>query len=142
MKKRKPFVIIIYIVILALAFGLVLSLFNWGDDLTYSEVTTLLRDGKHYEFPTREMNIDGKKIYKTTLRLQEDDVFIAMSDGCPHAGMGGRYNFGWRREEIADYMQTLVAGGYTARHMGYSPSYTTGNLAAKAAILAMEKEVR
>ena len=34
------------------------------------------------------------------------------------------------------------AGGYTARHMGYSPSYTTGNLAAKAAILAMEKEVK
>ncbi len=32
------------------------------------------------------------------------------------------------------------AGGYTVRHMGYSPSYTTGNLAAKAAILAMDKE--
>lgn len=32
------------------------------------------------------------------------------------------------------------AGGYTTRHMGYSPSYTTGDLAAKAAILAMSKE--
>jgi hypothetical protein len=26
--------------------------------------------------------------------------------------------------------------------MGYSPSYTTGDMAAKAAILAMEKEVK
>ena len=34
------------------------------------------------------------------------------------------------------------AGGYSVRHMGYSPSYTTGNLAAKAAILAMEKEAK
>ena len=34
------------------------------------------------------------------------------------------------------------AGGYTTRHMGYSPSYTTGDMAAKAAILAMEKEVK
>ena len=34
------------------------------------------------------------------------------------------------------------AGGYSVRHMGYSPSYTTGDMAAKAAILAMEKEVK
>ena len=34
------------------------------------------------------------------------------------------------------------AGGYTVRHMGYSPSYTTGDKAAKAAILAMEKEAK
>ena len=32
------------------------------------------------------------------------------------------------------------AGGYTTRHMGYSPSYTTGYQAANAAILQMEKE--
>ena len=57
MKKRKPFVIIIYIVILALAFGLILSLFNWGDDLTYSEVTTLLRDGKVKSFVVKDTSI-------------------------------------------------------------------------------------
>ncbi len=33
-------------------------------------------------------------------------------------------------------------GGYTVRHMGYSPSYATGNLAAKAAISYMEKEAK
>ena len=77
----------------------------------------VFRDYQLYDYPKTEMNIGGKKIYKTTLRLQEDDVFIAMSDGCPHAGLGGRYNFGWRREEIADYMQALVAGGYTAKNL-------------------------
>ena len=75
----------------------------------------VVRNFECYDYPKTEMNIDGKKIYKTTLRLQEDDVFIAMSDGCPHAGLGGKYNFGWRREDIADFMQVLVCGGYTAK---------------------------
>ena len=77
----------------------------------------VIRDFEVCDYPKTEMNIDGKKIYKSTIRLREDDVFIAMSDGCPHAGMGGKYNFGWKREEIADYMQTLVAGGYTAKNL-------------------------
>ena len=75
----------------------------------------VIRNEQVWDYPKTEMNIGGKKIYKSTIKLQEDDVFIAMSDGCPHAGMGGKYNFGWRREEIADYMQALVAGGYTAK---------------------------
>jgi len=77
----------------------------------------VIRDFEIYDYPKTEMNIEGKKIYKSTIRLREDDVFIAMSDGCPHAGMGVMFNFGWKREQIADYMQTLVAGGYTAKNL-------------------------
>ena len=42
---------------------------------------------------------------------------MAMSDGGPHAGLGGKYNFGWKREDIADFMVALVAGGYTAKNL-------------------------
>ena len=77
----------------------------------------VLRDGVNYDYPKTEMNIGGKKIYKSTLKLQENDVFVAMSDGCPHAGMGGFYNFGWKREEIIGFMEALMAGGYTAKNM-------------------------
>ncbi len=77
----------------------------------------LIRDYKNYDYPKTEMNIGGKKIYSSTVYLQEDDVFVAMSDGCPHAGMGGLYNFGWKREEIIEYMEALVPGGYTAKNM-------------------------
>ena len=77
----------------------------------------IFRNDREYEYPKTEMHIGGKKIYKTSLRLQEGDVFVAMSDGCPHAGIGGRYNFGWKREEIIDYMTALVAGGYTAKNL-------------------------
>ena len=77
----------------------------------------MIRDFTVFDYPKEEMIIGGKKIYKSTVKLQEDDVFIAMSDGCPHAGMGGRYNFGWKREDIAEYMLALSAGGYTAKNL-------------------------
>ena len=77
----------------------------------------VIRDYEVYDYPKTEMTIGGKKIYQSVIRLQENDVFIAMSDGCPHAGMGNKYNFGWKREEIAGYMQALVAGGYTAKNL-------------------------
>ena len=77
----------------------------------------MIRDFAVFDYPKEEMVIGGKKIYKTTVKLQEEDVFIAMSDGCPHAGMGGRYNFGWKREDIAEYMLALSAGGYTAKNL-------------------------
>ena len=75
----------------------------------------VLRYGKNYEYPRTEMNIDGKKIFKSQIKLYEDDIFIAMSDGCPHAGIGTAYNFGWKREDIIAYMEAVSAAGYTAK---------------------------
>lgn len=77
----------------------------------------VLRDNMNYDYPKTEMNISGKKIYKSTIRLQENDIFIAMSDGCPHAGIGMAYNFGWRREEIIDFMETMSVSGLTAKNL-------------------------
>lgn len=75
----------------------------------------LLRNGKQYDYPKTEMSIGGKKIFKSVIRLVEDDIFILMSDGCPHAGLGLTYNFGWRREDIVGFMEANAAGGYTAK---------------------------
>ena len=75
----------------------------------------VIRDEQVWDYPKTEMNIGGKKIYKSLIKLQENDIFIAMSDGCPHAGIGTSYNFGWRREEIADFMEALSHAGYTAK---------------------------
>lgn len=77
----------------------------------------VLRDGVNYDYPKTEINVGGKKIYETTLKLRENDIFIAMSDGCPHAGLGGKYDFGWTREEIVEYMTAVSYCGYTAKNM-------------------------
>lgn len=78
-------------------------------------ITILIRDFKNYDYPKTEMNIGGKKIFKSTVKLQENDIFVAMSDGCPHAGIGLAYNFGWKREDIISFLEMLAPAGYTAK---------------------------
>ena len=75
----------------------------------------MLRNGESVDYPTNELNIGGKKILKSEIQLREGDIFIAMSDGCPHAGIGLAFNFGWKREDIADFMKTFSDIGYTAK---------------------------
>lgn len=75
----------------------------------------MIRDMKLYDYQRIEQNIGGKRIFRSVIELKEGDVFVAMSDGCPHAGMGLVYNFGWKWEDIADYMATVVPAGYTAK---------------------------
>ena len=75
----------------------------------------LLRDGENFLYDTTEMNIGGKKILKSVISLKENDMFIAMSDGCPHAGIGISYNFGWKREDIIEFLKGLAPVGYTAK---------------------------
>lgn len=75
----------------------------------------LLRGGSNYDYPRTEMNIGGKRIYKSLIKLCENDIFVLMSDGCPHAGLGNLYDFGWKREEIIGFMETIADVGYTAK---------------------------
>lgn len=75
----------------------------------------ILRDGENYEYPAEETNIGGKSILKSRIKLQEGDIIIVMSDGCPHAGIGVAYNFGWKREDIIDYMKTFYSVGFTSK---------------------------
>lgn len=75
----------------------------------------MLRAGKRFDYPKRKMEIDGKEIYHTELMLEENDIFVAMTDGCPHAGIGMAYDFGWRVEGIAEFMEVLVKETYAAR---------------------------
>ena len=75
----------------------------------------VIRDEQNYDYPKTEMNIGGKKIFKSVIKLRENDVFVAMSDGCPHAGIGMSYNFGWKREDIISFIETLAPVGYTAK---------------------------
>lgn len=77
----------------------------------------MLRDYENFEYPKTEMNIGGKQIFKSVIKLQEDDIFVAMSDGCPHAGIGISYNFGWKYEDIVSFVETMAPAGYTAKNL-------------------------
>ena len=58
----------------------------------------LLHEGKSVDYPQQELVVDGKRIYRSRIPLEEGDVFMAMSDGAIHAGVGIALNFGWQRD--------------------------------------------
>ncbi len=76
----------------------------------------VIKDGRPVTYyDKQEMHVGGKTIYKSVLRLEENDLIVAVSDGCPHAGIGMAYNFGWKMEDIALFMASMSYAGYTAK---------------------------
>ncbi len=75
----------------------------------------LLRDGKSIDFPREEMNVQGRLVNKTDLKLQDGDAIVNMSDGVMHAGIGTILNFGWGHEEIVSYMEEHFEEKLSAR---------------------------
>lgn len=75
----------------------------------------LLREGKRYEFPRTILEVDGKAIYLARIPIQLGDIFIALSDGAIGAGPGKAMNPNWKRENIADFMEMMADGDFTAK---------------------------
>lgn len=75
----------------------------------------MLRDFKETDYPMQEHVIDGKSIYRSEIKLKEDDVFIAMSDGCPGANSELSYNKEWTEKDIANFIETIAPVGYPAK---------------------------
>lgn len=89
---------------------------EWAEIIQYDNPRViLLREGKNYEYPSTKMEIGGKEIYSSHLKLQENDLLIAMSDGAIHAGVGMSLNFGWERKDIISFMETFYQVGFTAK---------------------------
>ena len=69
-----------------------------------------IRDGQNIELEKVVTMHENKKIYKSKVELEENDIFIMMSDGCIYAGVGKTLNFGWTRKEIIDYVEEEEQG--------------------------------
>ncbi len=75
----------------------------------------MIRNYQVTDYPKEERIIDGKKIIRSLITLQEDDIFIAMSDGCPGANSELSYNKNWTEADIASFMETISPVGYPAK---------------------------
>ncbi len=78
----------------------------------------LIRDGKFVEISKTGTEIDGKMIYRSRIKLQENDFLITMSDGAIHAGVGENLNFGWQRDDIIKFLEMMYDSSYTAKTYG------------------------
>lgn len=89
---------------------------EYAEIIQYDNPTVfMLREGKLFDFNREEMTIGDKRVYRSKIQLQENDLFVAMSDGCPHAGLGTDYNFGWQMQDIIDFVETMECAGYNAK---------------------------
>ena len=76
-----------------------------------------LHEGKITEYETTEKEICGKKIKETHMRSSVGDIFVLMSDGAIHAGIGMTLNYGWQLENIAAFAEEKYAPDLSAKMM-------------------------
>ena len=74
-----------------------------------------LRNGRSMDYPIVSRVIGEKKVLESTITLQLDDTFIAMSDGAIYAGVGKTLNFGWQRDNIVDFTEAFFDWGLSAK---------------------------
>lgn len=77
--------------------------------------TIILRDYQVIELNRIKKEIEGKVIYITELKLNNEDAVIAMSDGVIHAGIGTYLNLGWNRTSVIDYLERNITPDYSAK---------------------------
>lgn len=75
----------------------------------------MLRGSSDYALPQTSLSIAGKTVQKSTVRLREGDVIVAMSDGCTNASPVPTYNYQWNVGEITDYLKIFAPVGYSAK---------------------------
>lgn len=75
----------------------------------------LLRNGSNYKYPQTLMEIEGKTIFFSRVRLQKDDALILISDGVVHTGIDGIIDLKWQRDQVVDYMEHVYDRSLTAK---------------------------
>ncbi len=75
----------------------------------------LLRSGKNLDLPLSCLEIGGKRICRTKVKLEEGDLFVCLSDGVLHAGTGEALNMDWQRRDIVSFMEEKCASGIGAK---------------------------
>ena len=72
-------------------------------------------NGKCQNFEREELDVCGKRVYRSELNLEENDIIIVMSDGTIHAGIGMILNFGWERPQIMEHLDNNIKPEMSAR---------------------------
>lgn len=67
----------------------------------------LFRKGCDYLVNKITRVINGKKILESSFTLEIDDLFVAISDGAVHAGIGQFLNLGWQWENINEFLRNI-----------------------------------
>ncbi len=75
----------------------------------------LLRDGVNCEYEMTSIQIGDKNILQSRIELSPGDVLVAMSDGAVYAGVGKKFNFGWQRKNIIEFLEVACESTFSSK---------------------------
>ncbi len=73
------------------------------------------KKGKPFQVVSEARIIGGKTIKESRFTVTADDVFIMVSDGVIHAGIGQSLNLGWQWNNVAEYIQRIYRKDFSAK---------------------------
>jgi hypothetical protein len=86
----------------------IIQIFNNGEGYLVefdSPSIMRLRKGKLLTIKTESRIVSGKLINEARFSVSPDDLFIIISDGVIHAGIGQTLNLGWQWNNVSEYIQ-------------------------------------
>ncbi len=98
----------------------ILQLFHTGEVYLVefdNPSTLMLKKGRFAEIKKQVRSVYGKTIRESRFNAQPGDMFIIMSDGAVHAGIGGTLNLGWQWDNIKEYVGRIYKRDMTAKNM-------------------------
>ncbi|MCI8341995.1 MAG: SpoIIE family protein phosphatase [Firmicutes bacterium] len=69
----------------------------------------VFRKGKSVPIEKTQKEINGKIIFESQFRLDEESLLVAVSDGVIHAGVGRSLSLGWQWKNVNEYLKSLSA---------------------------------
>lgn len=76
-----------------------------------------IRNHQIQKIPFSERVIEGKNIREYRFKVEVNDAFVLMSDGCIYCGTGDIMNYGWDWNSISAYALKVYSQTNTAQHM-------------------------
>lgn len=77
----------------------------------------LIRNGKNFDYEKKHILAGEKGIIESTFTMLGGDIFILISDGVTHAGLGKLYPDGWQREGLIEYLEDLNLKDISAKNI-------------------------
>jgi hypothetical protein len=96
----------------------ILQIFNSGEGYLAefdNPSIFILRRGKPLFVEKNERVISGKKIMESRFAVSQEDVFILVSDGVIHAGVGQTMSLGWQWSNVLEYIQRVYKPDMSAK---------------------------
>ena len=75
----------------------------------------MIRDNKVFDYPKTEILIEDKRIYRSSIWLKKDDIFVMISDGCPYAGKASRITSTGKNQTLPSSWQISPTPGIRPR---------------------------